>query len=88
MIKLLSIEAQSDAKVLLRFSDGSKGIYCARSLIAEDTVLTRPLAEPTYFAGAFVEAGALAWPNGLELAPWTLHAELREAGALVEARVA
>ncbi len=46
-------------------------------------MLTRPLAEATYFARAFIEAGALAWPNGLELAPWTLQQNLREAGLLV-----
>jgi len=45
-------------------------------------VLTRPLREPAYFARAFVEAGALAWPNGLEFSAHSLHASLEEAGAL------
>jgi hypothetical protein len=88
MIKLTAIALRADARLDLTFSDGSSGIWSAADLIARNTVLTRPLADPAYFARAFIEAGALAWPNGLELAPWTLQAELREGGALQEARAA
>ena len=59
-------------------------MWSAAELIARSSVLTRPLAEADYLARAFIEAGALAWPNGLELAPWTLQEELRVAGLLVE----
>jgi hypothetical protein len=31
---------------------------------------------------AFLEAGALAWPNGLEFSASALHLELDEAGLL------
>jgi len=44
--------------------------------------LTRPLADPAYFARAFIESGALAWPNGLELSPHALHLRLKESGQL------
>lgn len=84
MIKLTAIRPQGDAKLELVFSDGSHGVWSAADLITRDTVLTRALADANYFARAFIEAGALAWPNGLELAPWTLHAELRADGRLVE----
>ena len=66
----------------MRFSDGSSGIWDAAEIIARDTVLTRPLAVPVYFARAFIEAGALAWPNGLEFSPRSLHRNLDEAGKL------
>ncbi|MBU6269281.1 MAG: DUF2442 domain-containing protein [Sphingomonadales bacterium] len=88
MIKLVSIAVHGATALDLAFSDGSHGLWSPEALIRKDTVLTRPLAEPGYLARAFVEAGALAWPNGLELAPWTLHANLRAAGKLVEARAA
>ena len=84
MIKLTAIRPQCGAKLELVFSDGSHGVWSAGDLIARNTVLTQPLAEPDYFARAFIEAGALAWPNGLELAPWTLREELRNDGLLVE----
>lgn len=82
LIKLTAIAKRGGAGLELTFSDGSRGLWSASEIIARDTVLTRPLADPAYFARAFIEAGALAWPNGLELAPWTLQAELRETGLL------
>lgn len=88
MIKLIAIEPSGTNRLALTFSDGSHGLWSAADLIAADTVLTRPLADPATFARAFIEAGALAWPNGLELSAWGLQAELREAGLLVEAKAA
>ena len=82
MIKLTHIAASGPAALELTFSDGSHARWSAADLIERATPLTRALADPAYFARAFIEAGALAWPNGLELAPWTLHEELREAGLL------
>ena len=88
MIKLIAIVPQGNGQLMLTFSDGSHGLWSAADLVARDTVLTRPLADEVYLARAFVEAGALAWPNGLELSAWGLQAELREAGALLEAKAA
>ena len=82
MIKLVSIQPAGAAALDLVFSDGSSGRWSAKDLIARDTVLTRPLVDPTYFARVFVEAGALAWPNGLELSAHGLHRRLDEAGLL------
>ena len=88
MIKLTAIAPEGAARLALTFSDGSHGVWSAADLIAHDTVLTRPLADPAYFSRAFIEAGALAWPNGLELSAWTIQDELREAGALVTTKAA
>jgi hypothetical protein len=83
MIKLTSLEPAGDAGLALRFSDGSRGHWSAAALIARDTELTRPLADAAYFRRAFIEGGALAWPNGLGLSAQSLHRRLAEAGALV-----
>ena len=88
MIKLTAIVPRADATVELTFSDGSHGLWSAADIIARRTVLTEPLSDPAYFARAFIEAGALAWPNGLEFAPWTLQAALRDAGLLMAAKAA
>lgn len=85
MIKLVKMELVGEIALRLHFSDGSYGEWSAEALLAKDTELTRPLADPRYFGRAFIEAGALAWPNGLELSPWRLHAELDERGALRKA---
>ena len=82
MIKLVSIHPAGDGALDLLFSDGSCGRWSAASLIARDSELTRPLADRAYFARAFIEGGALAWPNGLELSAHGLHRRLDEAGEL------
>ncbi|WP_375288222.1 DUF2442 domain-containing protein [Sphingomonas sp.] len=69
--------------MLLSFSDGSHATWSAAELIARDTVMTRPLADAAYFARAFIEGGALAWPNGFELSADALHRRLAASGALV-----
>lgn len=83
MIKLVQIKPDGDAALSLAFSDGSTGHWSAALLIARDTIMTRPLADPSYFARAFIEAGALAWPNGFELSADSLHRRLSDAGALI-----
>ena len=82
MIKLISIAPAGPATLDLAFSDGSSARWSADALIARQTSLTRALEDPAYFARAFIEAGALAWPNGLELSATTLHRKLDEGGAL------
>jgi hypothetical protein len=82
MIKLVAALPAGAAALELRFSDGSWGVWSAASLVARDTVLTRPLADQTYFTRVFIEAGALAWPNGLELSAHSLHRRMAETGSL------
>ena len=82
MIDLIRIEPAGPRALELTFSDGSHGSWTADALLARDTVMTRPLEDPAYFARAFIEAGALAWPNGLEFAAHSLHADMEEAGVL------
>jgi Protein of unknown function (DUF2442) len=83
MIELIRIAPAGDRALDLTFSNGSSGRWLAEGVIARGTVLTRPLEDAGYFRRAFIEAGALAWPNGLEFSGNALHAKLAEAGALV-----
>lgn len=83
MIKLVDIATTGPATLSLVLSDGSSAHWSAAELIARDTIMTRPLADPDFFARAFIEAGALAWPNGLELSATNLHRRLAAAGALI-----
>ncbi len=83
MIKLVHVRTTGPDRLALAFSDGAHAVWSAADLIARDTVMTRPLADPAYFARAFIEAGALAWPNGFELSAASLHRRLADSGALV-----
>lgn len=85
MIKIIKLEYTGGHTLRLTFSDGMNGLWDAAPLLASrKTPLTNPLREDfTEFARAFIESGALAWPNGLELAPWTLWDGLNRDGLLV-----
>ncbi|MGD9583290.1 MAG: hypothetical protein AB7V26_06425 [Lysobacterales bacterium] len=43
--------------------------------------MTAPLGDPDFFARCFIEAGALAWPNGFDLSAESLHRRLMAQGA-------
>jgi hypothetical protein len=83
MIELVRIAIAGNRALELTFSDGSVGRWSAEAVIQRDTILTRPLADPAYFRRAFIEAGALAWPNGLEFSAHGLHRKLDESGSLI-----
>ena len=82
MIRLVEVKIAGPRALDLGFSDGTSGTWSAEELIARETVLTRPLSDERFFARAFLDAGALAWPNGLELSGSSLHAKLGGAGQL------
>lgn len=83
MIKIVQLAVTGPASLSLAFSDGSHAGWSAEDLIARDTVMTQPLGDPAYFARAFIEGGALAWPNGFELSATSLHRRLADSGALI-----
>ena len=82
MIKLVSAKVLGAKSLRLTFSDGSEGDFDFASILAKDTVLTRPLEQPEYFERYFLELGALCWPNGMDFSARSLHEKLKEAGAL------
>ncbi|MBK9325743.1 MAG: DUF2442 domain-containing protein [Hydrogenophilales bacterium] len=74
MIKVIEARYLGDFRVGLRFSDGREGILQGRNLLKNAGPLLEPLREEAYFRRLFIDAGALCWPNGLELSPVKLHA--------------
>ncbi len=80
MIKVLAAHYTGDFRVTLEFSDGIVGEFDGRGLLQRDGPLLEPLRGEAYFRRCFVDAGALCWPNGLELSP----ARLRENARLLE----
>jgi hypothetical protein len=73
MIKLIAARYQGDFQVAVSFSDGKEGIFDGHALLQRSGPLLEPLRDEAYFRRAFVDAGALCWPNGLELSPARLH---------------
>ena len=74
MIKVLNARLASPFQVELEFSDHSNGVFDASTYLARHTgPLLDKLRDAAYFARFFIDAGALCWPNGLEISPARLH---------------
>ena len=75
MIKVLNIRPVSDFKLELDFSDHTQGVFDATAYLATRSgPLLDKLRDANYFARVFIDAGALCWPNGLEISPAKVHA--------------
>ncbi len=74
MIKLIEARCEANFTINLTFSDGMEGIFDGAEFLKKNGPLLDALRTETFFRRAFIDAGALCWPNGLELSP----ARLRE----------
>ena len=74
MIKLLEAYYLGHYQIHLAFSDGQDGIFDVKAYLAMRTgSLLNPLHNEVYVKRFFIDAGALCWPNGLELSPARLY---------------
>lgn len=77
MIKVIEARYLEDFQVALNFSDGKEGTFDGRALLQHSGSLLEPLRNEAYFQRLFIDAGALCWPNGLELSPARLYEKCR-----------
>lgn len=82
MIQLPSVvraESRGEHSIELVFNDG----LCAEVDFADwlHGPMFEPLKDLTYFKRYFVEAGAIVWPNGADIAPVTLYERARSTTA-------
>ncbi len=74
MIKVLNARLTSPFTLEIDFSDHTHGVLDANAYLASRSgPLLDKLREPDYFKRFFIDAGALCWPNGLEISPARLH---------------
>jgi hypothetical protein len=74
---VVAVEVVGEFRLRLSFDDGTVGEvdFTDRALGG----VLEPLGDPAYFARVHVdpEAGTIAWPNGVDLAPEPLYEEAR-----------
>ena len=74
MIKLLDVKTLAPHQLELTFSDHTHGVFDAKPYLASrQGPLLEALRDPAYFERCCVDAGALCWPNGLELSATRLQ---------------
>jgi hypothetical protein len=86
MVEVIGGRQLGGFKLELDFSDGSIGVQDFESILHRSGAMIEPLKDPTFFARAFIEDGALTWPNGYDWDPIALHDEMKAAGWLREGR--
>lgn len=75
--RVQAVSALPDFKLAVTFCDGSSGVVdCSSIQNSTDPGIYAPLANPEYFAKVRLELGVVTWPNGADLDPSWLHAEL------------
>ena len=75
MNKTLDAPLVDAFRLALDFSDHTHGVFEAGAYLATRSgPLLDKLRDPAYFERFFIDAGALCWPNGLDLSPASLHA--------------
>lgn len=76
MNKVTCVRAKSMGIVLVEMADGRRGEFDVRPYMTSD--FFRELENEAYFGQVRVAFQGIGWPNGQDLGPDTVAAELRE----------
>ena len=80
------MHVHTEFRLHVEFIDGSTGEVDLKEFLASDKIegsVFEPLRDPSLFGQAYVELGAVTWPNGTDLAPDAMHEEIRRHGRWV-----
>ena len=81
---VIRTEYRGGYRIHLTFNDNSEKTIDFGPWL--DGPVFEPLKDPNYFRRFFIDGGAVAWPNGADIAPETLY-EYRASGNRPEQRV-
>ncbi len=82
MIDVIGIRKLGSHRIEIEFSDGAVGVHDFSGLLGRAGPMIEPLKDPAYFDRAFIEDGALTWPNGYDWDSTALHEAMTAAGEL------
>ena len=68
---VVTAEYRGDFRIRLVFNDGVDGTIDFSEWLTGPVF--QPLTERAYFARFLLDGGTVAWPNGADIAPETLH---------------
>ncbi len=79
--RLRAISVLPQWQLAVKFNDGLTGIVDVSALVnGSDAGVFEALRDPGFFARAYLDCGAITWPNGADLAPDVMHKEIRSSG--------
>jgi len=79
--RLRALNVLPEWQLEVTFNDGLSGIVDVSALVnGPDAGVFEALRVPSFFATAYLDYGAVTWPNGADLAPDAMHKEIRRCG--------
>ena len=72
-------EYRGEFKIHLIFNDGTEGVVDFSDWL--EGPMFQPVRDVSFFRRFFVEAGAVVWPNGADVAPETLYERAKSSAA-------
>jgi hypothetical protein len=82
--RITEVEVLPEFRLRVWFVDGTDGTVDMMALIhSPNAGVFAALADPSLFAQAHVEYGAVTWPGEIDLAPDAMHAEIKKTGKWV-----
>ena len=68
---VITAQYRGEYRILLGFSDGLEGIVDFSQWLHGPVF--KPLEDLDFFRRFYIDGGTVAWPNGADIAPETLH---------------
>jgi|ERR1039458_7348735 hypothetical protein len=79
--RVANVQPLNGYRLHVRFIDGLEGEVDMAALVASPGAgVFAALAEPTKFAQAYVEYGAVTWPGEIDLAPDAMYQSIKQNG--------
>jgi len=82
--RVVSVKAEPDYRLEVRFVDGTAGYVDMREMVASpEAGVFKALRNTDVFARVYVSLGAVTWPGEIDLAPDAMYDEIRAHGEWV-----
>ncbi len=79
--RLRALSVLPEWRLAVTFNDGLTGIVDVSALVhGPDAGVFEALRDYDFFKRVYLDCGAVTWPNGADLAPDTMHKEIRRCG--------
>lgn len=76
--RVTAVEALADFRLRVRFFDGTEGVVSIKERIfSSGAGVFAALSEPSKFAQAYVQHGAVTWPGEIDLAPDAMYRDVK-----------
>jgi hypothetical protein len=71
---VVDVEPLDDYRIRVRLKNGKEGVFDLQPYLEHGVF--QQLKDPVYFRRVSIVFGAVTWPNGQDIAPETLYAEV------------